>query len=718
MASDRLPVIPGFAVETAVGVGGQGVVYRACHLSCDRVVALKVLRVDRAADRSLAARFRREQELLERIVHPHVARFVAADPEGIPPWIATEFVEGGSLADRLARDRSGRSLPASEVIRLAVEMLDALGHLHERGILHRDVKPSNILFRCDGTSVLTDLGLARGEASERDVSLTAPGMLVGSVPYMAPELFAGAETTPRSDLFSLGVCLYEALCGTHPNAGRAIPPGFVAADPASARAGCPESLRLTIRGLLEPDPATRPASAQAARELLSPAANLLGMATVSDLPAPSSGSPDRGDSWSDRFENVAAVEQAGTRASVSGTIPKGRIVKTPPLHPGAPGSRRRRRFRRRALGAAAGLATVVAITSVFLAFSRSPSTTAGATPAPTAGWTATVDPDRTARGASEEMERLGKKIGEQIDRFNTSVKLSRAGAFSQTFAELRVVTNVDEVMPALTNALSMVRGAVRTGDRAGVRGPIWLRLDAVATVVVNGCRYMLPARHGALVRKQLESLLPVVESASGDPWRRCFALDLASQIRSQLDRGREQRLRRAEALDTVGRLLGELTDPWTRSPDGLLCRLQFACHALTSREASESRLSLYDDSMAMSPAVRRARLVVLALAGQAVGSPMPAGTWRATVMDTWVNVFGSCVVLATDRSSSPEQIGRAIEVADRIWAAVDRTVCTSQGIASLQAGRDRLIGQAMKQGLALSHLDGPLPGSPAGAGAR
>jgi hypothetical protein len=198
-----------FAIEREVAAGGMGIVYRARDLARDRPVALKLLVGSSAAD---AERFRREAALLKRARHPGVVEYVAhgVTPEG-EAYLAMEWLEGRTLAERLRREER---LPPLAVARLGLAVARALREIHALGVVHRDVKPSNLfLVGDDVTRVkLLDFGIARGGGSERTV--TAAGQILGSVAYMSPEQARGAPILDaRGDVFSLGCVLYRALTG-------------------------------------------------------------------------------------------------------------------------------------------------------------------------------------------------------------------------------------------------------------------------------------------------------------------------------------------------------------------------------------------------------------------------------------------------------------------------------------------------------------------------
>ncbi|MEU8843759.1 serine/threonine-protein kinase [Streptomyces roseus] len=210
-----------FELIAPLGAGGMGTVWRARDIALHRDVALKEVRppdpATAAAQPGLTEQLReraiREARALARLAHPHVVTIhhivePAAGTDG-HPWIVMELVKGGSLHDRL---ESG-PMPVADVLRLGLDVLSALRAAHAEGVLHRDVKPANVLLRPDGSAVLTDFGIA---ALHDSTALTSTGVLIGSPEYIAPERARGEEGLAASDLWSLGMLLYVAAEGTHP----------------------------------------------------------------------------------------------------------------------------------------------------------------------------------------------------------------------------------------------------------------------------------------------------------------------------------------------------------------------------------------------------------------------------------------------------------------------------------------------------------------------
>jgi serine/threonine-protein kinase len=189
-----------------LGAGGQGTVWAVVHTRTNITAALKLLT---GRDAASLTRFRREIEIIRELDHPHVVRLQDYDVDGPEPYVVMDLYRGGSLADVLARD--GR-LSAGQAARVIAALADALAAAHARGIVHRDVKPSNVLLDRNGNPYLADFGVAHVGMS----GLTGTGGVVGSAGYMAPELFDGASASAATDAFALGVLGWELLTGGRP----------------------------------------------------------------------------------------------------------------------------------------------------------------------------------------------------------------------------------------------------------------------------------------------------------------------------------------------------------------------------------------------------------------------------------------------------------------------------------------------------------------------
>lgn len=202
-----------YRLDEKVGSGGMSTVYFAFDLTLERPVALKLLHREIASDSDQLERFRREARAVAKLSHPHIVTVIDAGEDGGSPYIVFEFVEGETLKQRI--QRCGR-LPIAEAVAYAIEIARALAAAHAQGVIHRDVKPQNIMIDPEGSAKVTDFGIA---LTQESASLTASGHVIGTTDYVSPEQALGQEVGPQSDIYSLGVVLFEMLTGVVPFKG-------------------------------------------------------------------------------------------------------------------------------------------------------------------------------------------------------------------------------------------------------------------------------------------------------------------------------------------------------------------------------------------------------------------------------------------------------------------------------------------------------------------
>jgi len=282
--SDELDIPDGLAAEQIlppgaaqryrdlrrVGYGGMGEVFRAFDTHVERDVAVKVIRQDCAASTSLRARFRREVVVLSKVDHPAVVRFYDFSDEGACTFYTMEFVEGRKLDTIIAEG----TMPVDEAVDLMRRLCDGVAAVHAQGIVHRDIKPDNVLVTADGQPKLIDFGIAKFVDPMSPHQYTASNEMVGTFRYLPPEVLGGNEADERSDVYQLTVILYELLTGRHPfgdktvvdivqgNAFDTIP------RPSTLRDGVDGELDRIVRAGLELSPARRLPGAAALRDVL------------------------------------------------------------------------------------------------------------------------------------------------------------------------------------------------------------------------------------------------------------------------------------------------------------------------------------------------------------------------------------------------------------------------------------------------------------------
>ncbi len=265
-----------YHIEAELGRGGMGIVYRARDTKLDRTVALKVLPTSALASEDDRARFYREAKAAAALNHAHIAQIYQIDEayplqaDGLPvhgngndnacPFIAMEFIDGETLEARIKKG----PLKLREAVELAQQAASALGAAHEKGIVHRDIKSANIMLTAKGVVKVLDFGLAQTAASTK---LTRMGSTLGTVAYMSPEQARGEEVDSRTDLWALGVTLYEMIAGRNPFGGdyeQAVVYSILNADPeplTAVRTGVPMELERITNKLLAKETARRYQSA-------------------------------------------------------------------------------------------------------------------------------------------------------------------------------------------------------------------------------------------------------------------------------------------------------------------------------------------------------------------------------------------------------------------------------------------------------------------------
>jgi serine/threonine protein kinase len=260
-----------YRVESVLGIGGMGQVYRATGPD-GGPVALKLVKAELARDQTFRKRFDREARIAQQVEHPNVVPVLDTGEENGIPYLAQRFVSGRNLADMIEQDEQ---LPLETIAKVCDEVGAGLDALHENGLVHRDVKPANILVDDSGTAFITDFGLAKDSQGSL---LTRPGQALGSLDYMSPEQIRSEEVSAATDVYALGCVMWECLRGAPPFADRQgmrvlwahlqdMPP-----SPCEGRPDVPAEVGATILQAVAKDPADRPQSASEFARLLRSAA--------------------------------------------------------------------------------------------------------------------------------------------------------------------------------------------------------------------------------------------------------------------------------------------------------------------------------------------------------------------------------------------------------------------------------------------------------------
>jgi serine/threonine protein kinase/Tfp pilus assembly protein PilF len=306
-----------YRIESSLGEGGMGVVYRALDTKLNRPVAIKLLS-DHLADAAARRRFQREAQTASSLNHPHIVTVYDVGEVDGRQYLVTEFVDGGTLKDwAQATTRTWR-----QIVELLTGVADGLAAAHAAGIAHRDIKPENILVAKNGYAKLADFGLAKLWEATDSVAVTRtlsaghtrPGMIVGTISYMSPEQAAGQPLDARSDIFSFGVVLYELLAGRRPFEGATDLERLQAlvsrpAPPLAESLDLPVGLRNVVEKALEQDPAER---YQTARELVVDLRRLTRVAT--------SAKPDVTPAITKRWKAIVAAAAAALALFVAGYV--------------------------------------------------------------------------------------------------------------------------------------------------------------------------------------------------------------------------------------------------------------------------------------------------------------------------------------------------------------------------------------------------------------
>jgi serine/threonine-protein kinase len=242
-----------YRVLSELGAGGMGVVYRAVDLLLEREVAIKRLRSEYAASPSVMERFRKEARLQAKLNHPNIAQLYTLLQDGDSLCLVMEFIDGTVL-------RNFMPLPWQSAVPVVLQILEALDYAHRRGVLHRDIKPENILIDHEGTVKVMDFGIAHALGAAR---LTRERVVIGTLEYMPPERILNREMDQRSDVYSVGVLLFEMLCGrlpfVHESEYELLRAQVEAPPPPVGQfaAGVPEFVAAAVRQALEKDPRDR-----------------------------------------------------------------------------------------------------------------------------------------------------------------------------------------------------------------------------------------------------------------------------------------------------------------------------------------------------------------------------------------------------------------------------------------------------------------------------
>jgi len=466
-----------YELSELIGHGGMADVYRAVDRQTQQPVAVKVLRSD---DAELVGRLVREARTLARLAHPGLVRLLDTGTSGGRAFLVMELVEGPTLATEIRRG----PMPTARVAQLGAQLADALGYVHARGVVHRDVKPGNVLLDGDGRARLADFGIAR---LLDETAMTSTGTTLGTAAYMAPEQLRHHRVGRPADVWSLGMVLLECLVGRRLFEGS--PAAVVArrlAAPVVVPADLPAPWRMLLRAMLDDDPGARPSATHAA-ELLRASAFGEPWTVVPGAGRGGVVGTDRG-------------APAGEATAVADTAPAtvATAIAPPPLRPASdlPAHLLRRRRHRHwwlaaalavvaagAVGIAAAVAGAPAATTRLVPRSSSPSTTAaGPPPAPVTSTPPTTLPTPASAigtlvtdvGRAEAAGQLDAALGQQVDTAAaTAVAAAAAGSLDTASAALgQAATALSRGVSA--GATTATEASVLLGDLQALAGVLGL----------------------------------------------------------------------------------------------------------------------------------------------------------------------------------------------------------------------------------------------------
>jgi serine/threonine protein kinase len=262
-----------YQIESVLGAGGMGSVYLALGPDAEPV-AVKLIKRDLAQDPIFRRRFDREARIARRVQHPHIVPVLSKGEHDGLPYLAQRFIGGGNLAERIGREGT---LDLQVAVQMCEEVASGLDALHAAGLIHRDVKPANILLDEEGTAYITDFGLAKDSQGSL---LTRPGQALGSMDWMAPEQIRSETVGPTTDVYALGCVMWECMTGAPPFADRKGMKVLWAhlqdlpTDPSLSRPDIPSEVGAAILQALQKDPTFRPRAATDFARLVREAAEL------------------------------------------------------------------------------------------------------------------------------------------------------------------------------------------------------------------------------------------------------------------------------------------------------------------------------------------------------------------------------------------------------------------------------------------------------------
>lgn len=523
-----------YKILSELGRGGMGAVYKAQQTDLDRVVALKVLLKGGKNEERSRARFLREIEICMRLSHPNIIRVFDHGESEDNQFFTMELIEGRSLHEVIAED--GKQAPG-RVIDLLIQMLDALDHCHKEGVIHRDVKPRNIMISGQWHATLMDLGLIH--IDNRTV-LTDAGTLVGTPRYVAPEAILRCEYLPASDVYSMGVVAYEVASAQRPveetESIKDLLRQIVQGQPKRIREHVPDfpqDLEDLIHRMLEKDPEKRPGPGELLTEL--------------------------------RAMKVTRRRTRGTRPMPVRARVTTTLAAAPPPAP----SRRR--------AGIAGFAAMLALAAAVWFLNRPDeirqvagdfghSTSPSPVPAPA------VSPSPATVGyRKESLTELKEKVATVRRQFQIE-----SGELAQLVPDSMSLRNAPALVPGLVEVAQDMNDLMIAADEAGLKGPPWIDVREAMIAGFDVIRRFF-SLHGnsSLLVGGVRRLGAHVRLDVPDPFRHCLSLTIESRIPITLNPSLWAQEKVAKSNEGCFDDLGRSEPSWRNSPEGVWTRLSW-----------------------------------------------------------------------------------------------------------------------------------------------
>lgn len=525
-----------YELGAPLGRGGMAEVYRARHRTMDREVALKILPAFAVLDETSVARFLREVKLHSSLSHPHLVKIFDGGMHGDQPYLVLELIQGATLQRRL---RAGGVLSMAAALQTARGLADALAYLHRRQVVHRDIKPSNVMIPVETNPILMDFGLARSADS---TVLTEDGAMLGTIPYLAPEVFLGSPGGPEGDVRSWALLLHEMLTGSLPY--RATTPvgwmgEIIAYRPRSLSAirdDVPAVIDDLLRACLAHEPEARPG----AEQIL----NQLDGFIERELP---------------RHEPAARLRPSRDAAPTRPLLPS-------PTRPGI-------------TGIAAVLAGSLAL-GIVAGWRRG--VAPSPVPPPESPVTSLTAPELPASLALDPLRAAVQTCNDLLDE---QQRQDGAGNKARSLFGGRPVYNGD---PApLFRGLVTLNETIEAADEARFDGPDWLDMGETVRPLLHMIEDLEPAMREGTLRAPLRKLEELRSKKTDRLFRRCFVLMLGTMLETGLKWDGGELSDRGEIYLALYETLGHLPPEWVGSRPGLKARV----NALRSAEITWDQAS-------------------------------------------------------------------------------------------------------------------------------